>query len=91
VLANDLRRENLPPGIRNLAVRWDREPDDGSSQAPQDLGEAPVIDEDGDGPSVVAEPSLGLDPGNPDSDGASFFDGDERDIDTNLNETTSAP
>jgi hypothetical protein len=89
VPANDRRRENASPGINNLAAKWDREPGDGSSRAPQGLGETPIIDEDGDGPSVVAEPSLGLDPGNPDDDG--FFDGDEWNSGTSKNDTTSAP
>ena len=89
MLANDRRRDS-PPGIQNLAAKWDQEPDDDSSQAPQDLGEAPVVDEDGDGPSVVAEPSLSLDPGSSDSDGAGFLDGDEWDIGIKPNDTTSA-
>jgi hypothetical protein len=68
-----------------------QEPDDVPAQAPQDLGDEPVIDGDGDGLSDDTELSLGLDPGSPDSDGDGFFDGDEWDAGTDPNDAISTP
>ena len=63
----------------------DREVD--SSQLPEE----PIIDGDGDRLSDEVELSLGLDPGNPDTDSDGFFDGDEWDFGTDPNDATSMP